>query len=139
MNYSLKKFPGLECNAHPTPIADCDTQNEYVSSGSSNKHGTMNEGPYSVISGNDFTVQQQTTSLTRQDNLCGEDSLQNKGNSDDKQSDSTGEEQREATITMLPTKKHLPSINNQYAIALNCLVLFFFIPNEIKQSNKRQM
>ncbi|CAB4424174.1 unnamed protein product [Rhizophagus irregularis] len=40
---------------------------------------------------------------------------------------------------MLSTKKHLPSINNRYAIAINYLVLFFFIANEIKQDNTRQM
>ncbi|CAB4389307.1 unnamed protein product [Rhizophagus irregularis] len=40
---------------------------------------------------------------------------------------------------MLSTKKHLPSINNRYAIAINYLVLFFFIANEIKQNNTRQM
>ncbi|CAB4407997.1 unnamed protein product [Rhizophagus irregularis] len=70
--------------------------------------------------------------------LYGEESLQNKDNRD-KQSGSTGDEQREGTITTLPTKKHLPSINNQYAVTLNCLVLLSFIANEIKQSNKRQM
>ncbi|PKY44785.1 hypothetical protein RhiirA4_514772 [Rhizophagus irregularis] len=68
----------------------------------------------------------------------GEESLQNKDNRD-KQSGSTGDEQKEGTITTLPTKKHLPSINNQYAVTLNCLVLLSFIANEIKQSNKRQM
>ncbi|CAB4442691.1 unnamed protein product [Rhizophagus irregularis] len=112
--------------------------NRSISSGSSNKHENMNEGPHTVISRNDFTVQQQTTSLAKQDDLCGEESLQNKGNRD-KQSDSTGNEQREGTITTLPTKKHLPSINNQYAIALNCLVLLFFIAKEIEQSSIRQM
>jgi hypothetical protein len=120
----VKKFPDSDCIVHPTPIVDntpneCVPSTQSVLSGSSNKHGTMNEGPHSVISGNDFTAQQQTTSLAKQDNLRGEDSLQNKSNRDDKQSDSTGEEQREGTITTLSTKKHLPSINNRYAIAIN--------------------
>ncbi|CAB5327171.1 unnamed protein product [Rhizophagus irregularis] len=134
----VKKFSDLSCMIPSTPIAKCDIQNGCISSGSSNKHENMNEVPHTVISRNDFTVQQQTTSLAKQDDLCGEESLQNKGYRD-KQSDSTGNEQREGTITTLPTKKHLPSINNQYAIALNCLVLLFFIAKEIKQSSIRQM
>ncbi|RGB25163.1 hypothetical protein C1646_675806 [Rhizophagus diaphanus] len=134
----VKKFPDLSCMVPSTSIAECDIQNGCISSGSSNQHENMNEGPHTVISRNDFTVQQQTTSLAKQDDLCGEESLQNKGYRD-KQSDSTGNEQIKGTITTLPTKKHLPSINNQYAIALNCLVLLFFIAKEIKQSSIRQM
>ncbi|RGB23611.1 hypothetical protein C1646_774255 [Rhizophagus diaphanus] len=160
----VKKFPELEC-AHLTPIANCDTLNECahstpkancdtlnecvqptqsVRSSSSNKHGTMNASPHSVTSGNDFTVQQQTTSLEKQDNSlrrphpCGEDWLQNQSNRGDEQSYSTGEEQK-GTITTLLTKKDLPLINNQYAIAINYLVLFFFIANAIKRNNTRQM
>ncbi|RGB28625.1 hypothetical protein C1646_745765 [Rhizophagus diaphanus] len=44
-----------------------------------------------------------------------------------------------ARLQRYQQKKHLPSINNQHAIAINCLVLLFFITNEIRQSNKRQM
>ncbi|PKY13693.1 hypothetical protein RhiirB3_497232 [Rhizophagus irregularis] len=38
----VKKFPDLDCIVHPSPIAESDIQNECISSGSSNKHGTMN-------------------------------------------------------------------------------------------------
>ncbi|RGB23484.1 hypothetical protein C1646_806432 [Rhizophagus diaphanus] len=72
--------------------------------------------------------------------ICGVTTLEEQGSQnesprDDKQPDNTysNETPREGSMITLSTKKDPPSINEQYAIAINCLVLFFFITNKIKQ------
>ncbi|CAB5383410.1 unnamed protein product [Rhizophagus irregularis] len=93
--------------------------------------------------GNGFTIQQRTSLFAERENLprrrCIRKESQNKSYRDNKQSDNDSETPRESTITTLSIKYCLPSISNECVVAINFLVLFLFIGNKIKQSNKSKM
>ncbi|CAB5388166.1 unnamed protein product [Rhizophagus irregularis] len=88
--------------------------------------------PHSVVYfyENGFDIKQLTP-------LSVEQELQNKSLRDDEQPNNTysSEIPREGSMITLSTKKNPPSVNKQYAIAINCLVLFFFVMNKIRQGS----
>ncbi|RIA90146.1 hypothetical protein C1645_823709 [Glomus cerebriforme] len=136
----VKKFLELDCIVHPSSIADSNTKNscvpctQSVRSISPNVHGTTDIiiGHHDAISyrGNDLAIQQRASTFVEQE-------LQDENFYGDKQTDII--HSGEATITVLSAKKSLPPIGNEYAVAMSCLVLLFFIANKIKQNNTRQM
>ncbi|UZO20440.1 uncharacterized protein OCT59_012864 [Rhizophagus irregularis] len=137
----VKKFPDLDCIVPSTPIADrntkniCDQSTNSVRSISPNTHENTNiKDPHNAVSYHENGFDQRTSSSVEQVS-------QNETPRDDEQPENTysSETPREGSITTLSTKKNPPSTNKQYATAINCLVMFFFIVNKIKPDATRQM
>ncbi|CAB5384623.1 unnamed protein product [Rhizophagus irregularis] len=133
----VKKFPDLDCIVPSTPIADrntkniCDQSTDSVRSILPNTHENINiKDPHNAVSYHENSFDQRTSSSVEQE-------LQNKSLRDDEQPDNTysSETPREGSMITLSTKKNPPSVNKQYAIAINCLVLFFFVMNKIRQGS----
>ncbi|CAB4473587.1 uncharacterized protein OCT59_002886 [Rhizophagus irregularis] len=130
----VKKFPDLDYIVPSTPVADSNTKNNCDQPNSPDTHENTNiKDPHSVVCchENGFDIKQLTPSSVEQE-------LQNKSLRDDEQPDNTysSETPREGSMITLSTKKNPPPVNKQYAIAINCLVLFFFVMNKIKQGSR---